>query len=122
MTRPLMTWGDFSTVYSEKGFREAMRTHCNLERTGELIHNYWLQAQAIAEQNIGLENPIVEYTEEQAERHQAMKVPYSELSRDDQIKDLYIAYKLDKEWFVKQTGHKEVFAEFPRVITWETVS
>ena len=62
------------------------------------------------------------YTEEQAERHQAMKVPYSELSRDDQIKDLYIAYKLDKEWFVKQTGHKEVFAEFPRVITWETVT
>ena len=121
--RHLMSWGDFSQHYSERGFRQARRLHKDLEGTGALIHENWMIAQQIAEGELKMGMPTVtNYTQEQADRHQDMLVPYALLSRDDQIKDLYIAYKLDKEWFMNQPGAEDIVKEFPRVITWETVS
>ena len=84
-----MSWGDFSQHYSERGFRQARRLHKDLEGTGALIHENWMIAQQIAEGELkmGVCWDCTNYTQEQADRHQDMLVPYALLSRDDQIKD-----------------------------------
>tara|TARA_Y100000004_G_scaffold196180_1_gene265376 strand:+ start:2839 stop:3300 length:462 start_codon:yes stop_codon:yes gene_type:complete len=115
----MMKWSDFSSIYSERGFREARKQNLSLEDTGALIHDYWCKAQQIAERDLSNESRlVVDYTAEKAEQHQALLVPYSALDRGDQIKDLYIAYELDKDWFMSQPGADDIIPMFKLHIHW----
>lgn len=115
----MLKWGDFSTYYSKTGFELAREYNMNLESVGHMIHEYWKLAQWAAEQSLRDGQPVcVDYTLEKAEAHQAMRVEYKDLSREDQIKDLYLAYEFDKEWFMQQPGAQEIVDRFPEVIHW----
>lgn len=114
-----MKWGDFSTLYSIKAIQKAREYDLDLHETGQLIHDYWILAQMIAEKQLDYTNPfLVDYTREKAESHQEMLVPYKELSFDDQVKDLYLFYVHDTNRFMSLEGAKEIVGLFPRVITW----
>ena len=112
-------WGELSTWFSKKRFEYARKHNLNLESTGEVIHSFWCMAQQLAEASLREGKPIVDdYTLEKAESHQAMLVPYNELSREDQIKDLYLAYEFDEKWFKEQKGSSDIIDRFPEVIHW----
>jgi hypothetical protein len=114
-----LKWGDFSTLYSIKAIQKAREYDLDLHETGQLIHDYWILAQMIAEKQLDYTNPFLEdYTREKAESHQEMLVPYKELSFDDQVKDLYLFYVHDTKRFMSLEGAKEIVGHFPRVITW----
>lgn len=119
MNRMELKWGTFSTMYSRVAFDEAKSRGMSLEEAGSLIHEYWMKAQALAQKQLDYKKPfLVDYTREKAESHQAMLVPYSELTREDQIKDLYLIYEFDKDWFMAQPGAKEIKERFPEIINW----
>ncbi|MEK9805839.1 MAG: hypothetical protein VW551_06075 [Euryarchaeota archaeon] len=115
----MFKWGQFSTMYSRAGFIEARERGLTLEEAGSLIHDYWVAAQTVAEKQLEWDKPfLIDYTAEKAESHQAMRVSYAELSREDQIKDLYLIYEFDEDWFMKQEGAEEIKARFPEIISW----
>lgn len=114
-----MKWGDFSTLYSIKAIEKASEYNLDLHETGQLIHDYWILAQMIAEKQLDYTNPfLVDYTREKAESHQPMLVSYKELIFDDKVKDLYLFYVHDTERFMSMHGAETIVKHFPRVITW----
>lgn len=114
-----MKWGDFSTLYSKLAIAKAAEYNLDLHETGQLIHDYWILAQMIAEKQLDFTNPfLVDYTKEKAESHQPMLVSYKELSFDDQVKDLYLFWEFDRERFLSLPGAEEIIKHFPRVISW----
>lgn len=115
----MMKWGYFSTLFSIKAIRKAREYNLGLHDTGQLIHDYWILAQSVAEKQLDFTNPFLsDYTREKAESHQPMRVSYQELSTDDQIKDLYLFWEHDKERFMTFPEAEAIIAEFPRVINW----
>ena len=114
-----MKWGEFSTLYSIKAIDKAREYDLDLHDTGQLIHDYWILAQIIAEKQLDYTNPfLLDYTTEKAEAHQAMLKPYNELSFDDKVKDLYLFYVHDTERFMSMNSAAAIVKHFPRVITW----
>ncbi len=86
----VIDWGKFSTAYSLEGLQQGLRHTDDLEELADWVHYYWIQGLKALWK--ALENGYSVkggYSEEKRRSHEAMTVPYSELSREDQLKDIY---------------------------------
>ena len=85
-----INWGEFSSKYSLEGLNEGLKVTKDLEELGDWVHSYWLKA--LADLWEALDNgAMVEggYTEEKRQSHKLMMVDYKDLTREDQLKDIY---------------------------------
>ena len=86
-----INWGEFSSKYSLEGLNKGLKVTKDLEELGDWVHSYWLKA--LADLWEALDNgSMVEggYTEEKRESHRLMMVEYKDLTREDQLKDIYV--------------------------------
>ena len=85
-----INWGKFSSAYSLKGLEEGLRHTEDLEELGDWVHYYWIQGLKALWKALDNGYSVKGgYSEEKRRSHEAMTVPYSELSREDQLKDIY---------------------------------
>jgi len=85
-----INWAEFSSDYSLRGLQEGLKVTEDLEELADWVHSYWVEG--LKALWIELDNgATVEggYSEEKRASHKLMMVSYSELSREDQLKDIY---------------------------------
>ena len=89
-TKKLINWSNFSTEYSIRGLKEGLYLGAELEDLGEYVHRFWIEGLLhlweLLEKGYEVEGG---YSKEKRASHKKMLVDYSELSREDQLKDLY---------------------------------
>ena len=86
----VIDWGKFSSAYSLEGLQAGMKHTEDLEELADWVHHYWVKGLKALWK--ALENGYTVkggYSEEKRRSHEAMTVLYSELSREDQLKDIY---------------------------------
>lgn len=113
-----MSWGELSTHFSKKGFEAAKSSGLALEEAGSLIHDYWVNAVKAVVTLMHNGYTIEGYTWDKLASHVPLLVKYDELSREEQVKDLYMIYEFDPVWFMAQEGSSDLVELFPSVIHW----
>lgn len=100
-TKKLIDWGKFSTDYSIRGLKEGLYLGAELQDLGEYVHRFWIEGLLhlweLLEEGYQVKGG---YSKEKRESHRKMVVPYSELSTEDQLKDIYVIKTLlsNDEW------------------------
>lgn len=113
MSNKVVNWSKFSTSYSLQGLEEGLKHTKELEVLGSFVHDYWIKGVqklwAMIDEGFKVEGG---YSDEKRASHEAMLVPYLELSREDQLKDLYTIKDLlsTKQWL--NFGGEEYEEEF----------
>ena len=90
-----INWSEFSSNYSLKGLKEGLKVTRDLEQLGAWVHNYWIKA--VIDLWFLIDNGVMVeggYTKEKKESHKLMMVSYKELSRENQLKDIYTVKNL----------------------------
>ena len=87
-------WGKFSSDYSLKGLQAGLEIldwwNSDIEELADWVHVYWIQGLKALWK--ALDNGYTVkggYSEEKRRSHEAMMVNYKDLSREDQLKDIY---------------------------------
>jgi len=86
----VIDWGKFSSAYSLEGLQQGLRHTDDLEELGDWVHYYWVQG--LRALWVAIDNGYSVkggYSEEKRRSHEAMTVRYKDLSREDQLKDIY---------------------------------
>jgi len=85
-----INWGKFSSAYSLEGLQAGLKHTNDLEELGDWVHHYWVKGLKDLWNALERGYSVAGgYSEEKRESHRAMMIPYSELSREDQLKDIY---------------------------------
>ena len=85
-----INWGKFSSAYSLKGLQAGMKHTDDLEELADWVHHYWVKG--LKDLWLAIDNGYTVkggYSEEKRKSHKAMMVDYKDLSREDQLKDIY---------------------------------
>jgi len=97
-----INWGVFSTRFSLEGLIDGLDHTTDLEDLAEWVHAYWVACLEYTWELIedGEYHIIGGYTDEKRASHNLMRVSFDQLSREDQLKDIYVIKSLltESEW------------------------
>ena len=101
----VINWGQMSTEWSLLGLVDGLEAgDTALEALAEWVHAYWVAClenmwELLAEDD-GFYTFEGGYSDEKRASHNLMRVSYDQLSREDQLKDLYVIKTLltEDEW------------------------
>lgn len=103
-TNDKINWGNFSTKFSLEGLIDGLDHTTDLEELAEWVHAYWVACleymwELIEDGEYALQGG---YTNQKRASHNSMRVSYNELSREDQLKDIFVIKTLltKDEWLL----------------------
>jgi hypothetical protein len=102
----VIKWSELSTEFSKEGLGEGLKHTTDLEELAEWVHAYWVSCleyvwELLAEDGGEFYTLDIEYTAEKRASHNSMRVGYDQLSREDQLKDIFVIKTMltEEEWF-----------------------
>jgi hypothetical protein len=107
-------WSKFSTSYSLQGYLTGKDLgFSDLEELGDCVHRYWIKGVEALWSMIDAGYTVEGgYPDEKRKSHSELCIPYQELSRENQLKDIYVIKQLVDESTWKELGGEEYEDEF----------
>lgn len=101
----LIKWSELTTEFSKLGLEEGLKYSTDLEELAEWVHAYWVSCleyvwELLAEDGGKFYSIDIDYTAEKRASHNSMRVAYDQLSREDQLKDIFVIKTMmtEEEW------------------------
>lgn len=110
----VVDWSLFSSSYSLQGYLTGKELGLSdLEELADCVHRYWIKGVNALWEMIELGYEVDGgYPDEKRKSHESMCIPYEELSREDQLKDIYTIKQLVDDTTWQELGGEEYENEF----------